>query len=144
MLSVHNGVIFSWSQIFSENNTNSCCGLIGMTQTQNQGKLESFLNLIRVVNIFLLIQLVPKRRSRYYVSTYFNVLNPTIQYVDRASVSQHGCQGCLAPTEFLDSNVWHLLILVILLHNWRINLCLEKGQVKIQVRIKPDIFPRFS
>jgi len=29
-------------------------------------------------------------------------------------------------------------------NKWGINLCLEKGQVKIQVRIKPDIFPRFQ
>ena len=28
--------------------------------------------------------------------------------------------------------------------NWGINLFLKKGQVKIQVRIKPDIFPRFK
>ena len=27
------------------------------------------------------------------------------------------CQGCLAPTEFLDSNVWHTRILAILPHN---------------------------
>ena len=32
-------------------------------------------------------------------------------------LSYYGCQGCLAPAEFLDSNVWHPLILAILLHN---------------------------
>ena len=31
-------------------------------------------------------------------------------------LSQHGCQGCLALAEFLDSNVWHPRILAILLH----------------------------
>ena len=31
-------------------------------------------------------------------------------------LSQHGCQECLAPAEFLDSNVWHPHILAILLH----------------------------
>ena len=30
------------------------------------------------------------------------------------------------------------------INNWEINLCLEKGQIKIQVRIRPDIFPRFK
>ena len=30
-------------------------------------------------------------------------------------LSEHGCLGCLAPEEFLDSNVWHPLILAILL-----------------------------
>ena len=29
-------------------------------------------------------------------------------------------------------------------YNWGINLCLEKGQAKIQVRVKPDNFPRFN
>ena len=31
-----------------------------------------------------------------------------------------------------------------LVYTWGINLCLEKVQVKIQVRIKPDIFLRFN
>ena len=30
---------------------------------------------------------------------------------------ERGCQGCLVPAEFLDSTVWHPLILAILLHN---------------------------
>ena len=36
------------------------------------------------------------------------------------------------------------LLLYILTLLWGINLCLEKGQVKIQVRIKPGFFPRFK
>ena len=37
---------------------------------------------------------------------------------------------------------WNLAVLYF--PNRGINLCLEKGQVKIQVRIKPDIFPQFK
>ena len=47
--------------------------------------------------------------------------------------------------------LWHLcqpkcllMLASLILLIWEIILCLEKGQVKIQVRMKPDIFLRFS
>ena len=54
----------------------------------------------------------------------------------------HGCQGCLAPAEFLYSNVWHPLILAILLHNvalhpWILRIYLQLAPAASNSQLKP-------
>ena len=44
----------------------------------------------------------------------------------------------------LDGCLLQLTVAIIIAPNWGINLCLEKGRIKIQVRIEPDIFSSFS
>ena len=48
--------------------------------------------------------------------TFTFIHSSDLIYIQLQGFSQHGCQGCLAPIEFLDSDVWHPLILATLLN----------------------------